>query len=234
MKNLKKWTFLLLAVTFLGIVASCNNDDDSYYSNYYVQFGTLTKQDRTYYIQFDGEKDNYQVTDSTLLVYRQLNTKFPQRIIASYYYGDLRKDTSTPTVTLRDIVGVLTKDLATAPKDETESEKLGNDIIRASRAWISEGYLNVQFIVPTTANTLKAHLINAYDTGQTDTDGYGIIELRHNSNGISQNFWSGTSYVSFTWPVTENDKSYKLRFYYDKGMQRTIPIERYWECTAQQ
>lgn len=234
MKSLKFIIALLLLIgAALLSTTSCSNDNDDYDKNVYVQFATLSKTGQDYYLEFDDDaQKRYLVADSALIVYRQINTKpMPQRVLAAYNAADITEG-NQPTVALRDLMSVLTKPLSQAPHDQAQSDSLGNDLIRVNRAWFAAGYLNVEFYVPT-ADTPKPHLISVYNTGETDSDGDYILEIRHNANGIPANYWSGRSYASFPMPYEAPDKkgnNYKLRFKYDNGQQRIVPVEFYWEC----
>lgn len=237
MKTLKTLIALLLLVgAGLLALSSCSNDNGDYDNNVYVQFATLSKKAQAYYLTFDDDDTPYLVTDSALIVYQQINKKpMPQRVLAAYNKADLVNQ-PTPSVTLRDLMGILTKSFSPAPQNQEESDKLGHDIIRVNRAWWAAGYLNVEFYLPV-SDVQVPHLISVYNTGETDTDGSYILEMRHNANGVPATYWSGRSYASFVIPyaaVDNKQHSYKLRYLYDNGQVRIIPIETYWECTAQQ
>lgn len=217
----KFFSFIAFAAILLAFTSCLDDDGGNDYYN--VGMGTLQKSDKMYSIAFDGEGGTYAVPDSSLIVYRKLQ-KPGQRVIAMF--NVISDGRSERAIRLRDIFAVLTKGFADAPDNQAENEALGNDLANVGEAWIAGGCLNVKFSVPTSNYTLKPHLVNAYDTGTEDSEGYRIIEFRHHLNGNTPSYWSAYDYVSFTLPdAADASKKYVLRYQYSRNEQRVIKVD---------
>ena len=210
----------LVLIASIFAMNSCNDDDHPRIPTY-IGMGTLDKPADQYTLKVDGASTCV-IPDSSLLVYKQVNQP-GKRVIALFNYISQRQDENS--IYLQDVQGVLTKDLVNKPTAPNEDEELGYNKIRIERAWKGGGFFNVKFYYFTDGASGTPHYINAYDTGETDSDGDRIIEMRHNANKHLPIYISYASYVSFAMPVTDDKTSYKIRYYYEGKEQRSIAVD---------
>lgn len=218
----KIFPFIAILAIVLTFTACLDDEAGDYFS---MGMGTLQKDSKQYYIEFDGKGGTYDVPDSTVIVARKLQ-KPGQRVIAMYnVINDGGREGVRGSISLRDIFAVLTKPFSDRPTTPEEDKALGNDMASVSEAWIAGGCLNVKFSVPTGYEADKPHIFSVFDSSMVDEEGYKIIDFRHNLNGNDKTFWSAFDYIAFTLPAYDvQPKGYKLRFQYTENEKRTIKV----------
>lgn len=188
----------ILLATFSAMVTfvSCNNDDDD--THVYVAMGTVEKADGNYSIRYDYNSDKaFEVTDSAMLVINKCNTP-GQRVITEFYQtGGQRNDSNV--IELLSVYKVLTKPIFKFPAPE-DADSLGHDPIQLDDAWVSGGYLNLQYSVSSGFYGNIAHFINlTQNTSELTSDGLLQLQLLHNAKGDSRDVMR-IGYASFPLP----------------------------------
>lgn len=225
MKTLRSYTHCLhtalLCLSALFLLSCTTEDPKDFYK---VGMGTLIKKNMgryPYSILMDEEEEPFIITNSDMLT-EYGDKKTGQRLIVSYHFTEKRKNHTW--IKLQEVFSVLTKPLA-HPANQAEMEKLGKDPIQIVYAWMGGGHLNLKLRVQSSLTAGKKHLINAYDTGVTDSEGYRLFCICHNLNGIKPNIWSPPFYVSFPLPQDEDLDEFRLIYINEYGEPKIITVE---------
>lgn len=192
----KLLAIFLAAFAAMAAFVSCNDDDDKV--NVYVAMGTVEKTGKDYSIRYDYDYDKaFALSDSVMLVVNKCNTP-GQRLITEFYQsGTSRADSNV--VTLLSVYKVLTKPIFRYPTPQ-ESDSLGNSPIELDDAWVSGGYLNLQYTVASGFYGEVPHYINlVMNTAELTGDGLLQLQLVHNDMGASRDV-KRVGYASFPLP----------------------------------
>lgn len=96
------------------------------------------------------------------------------------------------------VENILTKDIYRMPPEQEDS--IGDDHINVTRAWLTKGYVNLQYQFYHSKANDKTHLLSlVVNEGRTDADDttdYVALEFRHNAYDDRQEE-PGTGLVSF-------------------------------------
>lgn len=196
----KLLAIVLAAFAAMTAFVSCNDDDDNV--QVYVAMGTVEKTGKDYSIRYDYNEDkSFMLSDSVMLAVNKCNAP-GQRVITEFYQtGTGRNDSDA--ITLLSVYKVLTKPFFRYPTPQ-ESDSLGNSPIQLDDAWVSGGYLNLQYTVASGFYGEEPHYINlVMNTAELTSDGMLPLQLVHNDRGTSRDVMR-VGYASFPLPKDIN------------------------------
>lgn len=176
--------FLLFSLVLFGLV-SCENDNDGDYYTGIALVSIIPTENGYYFRQDNGES-----------IYPSVNFvsgyELPQKDQRAFIYYSLL-ETEQPgydySIKLFGIENILTKEILIVDSQE-ELEKIGNDPINITKAWMGDGYINIWFQFPFTSGS-EPHYINLIQnklvTSTSDNEDGIILEFRHNAYGDTNN-----------------------------------------------
>ncbi len=216
---------LLLVLTFIPTLQSCDLDDDDGYSldNYTIAIATVKKDvgSSAYFVLDNG------VTfwpAASLVPYHDLEDG--TRIIGNFSLLSDKQNGFDHYVRLNNYSTVLTK----SPINLTEANKdsIGDDKVRITDMWVSGNFLNVEFNMNIPRNTKHRVNLVKNTTKEYPNDGYIHLEYRYNEmNDVTS--YIAQSIVSFKlgdWGPSNKDlKGLQIRINSAVNGEKIIPIE---------
>lgn len=191
MKNLRKIRYvgnslkgkrvlksLSLCIAFIGagmFFTSCDDwleNDDKYRGWCY---GVVSKDEKDVSIRTD--KGNVLYPESAR--YHVGSLKDGERIMAEFFINSvLEKDPYKYEIDLYSVQKILTKDII--PFSEDISDSLGLDPLRIECVWISNGFINFEFVYLGGKPGLK-HMVNLALHPKNEDEDFYLLEFRHNA-----------------------------------------------------
>ena len=195
---MRKFKLIALAavLTLIPTLQSCLDNDDSNYPSLAIStIKTLEGVDKGYYFGLDDNKKMYPGDTTALRNYAVIDG---QRAFVSFYFLEEPKAGYDYNVRVQQIINILTKDIVDLT--EENAEDIGDNKINATKLWVTQGYLNIEFQFFGTNNPDKKHFLNlvrnTLATGENNEEGYISLEFRHNiKNDTPDGLNEG--YVSF-------------------------------------
>lgn len=168
---------VLFFALILPLFLACNNEDEDFEQSY-VEMGTIENSSQlTNFVFNQDDNTRLKITNSDIKYYRP---KHGQRVIMEYVVLPYSGFASSYQyeVKMLDVYEVLTKGIFNITSATQDS--IGNDAIGIRDIWISNNYLNIDFVYP---GYSKMHFISLVkDASKTYTDNKVHLELRHNAN----------------------------------------------------
>ena len=177
---MRKLIYLLLLAVVVPFTQSCNSSSDSAKDSFLAtlrsdgsKFGFMCILDNMKTAEVTDLKGTYKHTDGDRVM----------------IYGNLNRNTGASgynyTVDIHQIAKIITDDVKTV--STPEEDVYGNDGIKVSRAWVSGGYLNLEFSVNLntlmSANCVISLVNNVINENKNDgSNNYFELELRNKSN----------------------------------------------------
>ncbi len=176
-----KRIFLFLLI--IPLFVACNKEDEEV-DQKIVKMGTVENpsQSTSFYFNQDDSVRLW-ILSSDIKYYRPKND---QRVLLEYVIltDKPRGSSYDHDVKVTDVYEILTKNIfniTTATQDS-----IGNDPIAIRDMWVTNDYLNVEFIYP---GYSKTHFINLVrDAANPTTDNKVRLEFRHNANNDYPSF----------------------------------------------
>ncbi len=191
---MKNYTFLFFVVLILSALVSCSDDDEEDasdvsemdYLDLTLASGSVIETDDSFLIQLDSDSTILKIDDEGY--YSDLFDDGTRVII--YYWlieEGAEDDDYDQYVGIYTMDEILTKSIFefsnTTSQEDVDS--IGEDPINIVDTWITDDYLNVQFEYYGYDQTHYVNLV--YDENNPVTnDGDILLELKHNSNGDSE------------------------------------------------
>lgn len=181
---MKKYALLIYAGLLIGFFSSCDLHNDSCYDdNAWIGFGIVQKDAESVTIQMDDGEVLYPVSYSGIWQSLKQN----ERVLTNFTIVGNKKNPEHNEeyyVTLNSLRRILFKGiLDITPANE---DSIGNDPVFVSDRWTKKNLLNFELKY---RGGGKTHYINLVKTPGpiTNPDEPVVLELRHNTNGDSEN-----------------------------------------------
>lgn len=168
---------VLFFALLLPLFMACKNEDEDFEQSY-IEMGTIENSSQlTTFVFNQDDNTRLKITNSDIKYYRP---KHGQRVIMEYvvlpYLGFA--SSYQYEVKMLDVYEILTKGIFNITNATQDS--IGNDALGIRDIWVSNDYLNIDFVYP---GYSKMHFISLVkDASKTYTDGKVHLELRHNAN----------------------------------------------------
>ena len=196
--NKKKQSYVRDMIRFVTLsllmasLFSCHASNDIYV-DHESAYGTVVEDNSNEWILLDDEITMLKIVSYAI---EPFNLEVGNRVYIIYTIVEEKNDphpSALPvySVIIHDIKKILVKNylIGTEITEEEEAE-LGIDKIDISNAWISAGYLNINFYLYT-ANLPTNHFVNLVLDNANSTDEKKYLTFRHNAftdNGTLQRF----------------------------------------------
>ncbi len=209
---MKKLNLFLLPALALLSLAACDNDSDGDYYTGIALVSVMPLENGSYYFQQDNGQSIY---PSINLVSNYKIQQKDQRAFIYYKLLNAQEIGYDYNIKLYGIENILTKDILIISSQD-ELDKIGDDPINITKAWVGDGYLNVCFQFPFTPES-KPHYINIIqnkiDNSSISNFEDGIVlEFRHNAyNNINGILTNGVAAFKLNDTINPNNKNIYLR-----------------------
>lgn len=182
-----------------------------------------------YYFGLDDGTKMYPGDTTSIHKYTVING---QRAFVYFNYLNESKADYDYNVKVEAINNILTKPIVELTTENAAA--IGDDKINATRLWIAQDYLNIEFQYYGTKDENKKHFLNLVQNktiSQLDEEGYICLEFRHNSEGDSPTYLD-EGYVSYKLDEIEEEmktaKGLKIRVntLYDGEQFRKVEFKK--------
>lgn len=168
---------ILLFALLIPLFIACNKEEEDVEQSV-VKIGTVENPSQltNFYLNQDDSVRLW-VIDSDIKYYRPKND---QRVIMEYVIlsNKPRGSSYQHDVKLKDVYEILTKGIFNITPETQDS--IGNDPVAIRDMWVTNDFLNVEFVYP---GYSKTHFINLVsDATKPLTDNKVRLEFRHNDN----------------------------------------------------